>query len=46
MRNRDLVYIANASLAEVRKFATLVSSTAAPVAQVAQVGNSLQNLEK
>lgn len=45
MRNRDLVYIANASLAEVRKFATLVSSTAAPVAQAASVGNSLQKLQ-
>jgi polysaccharide export outer membrane protein len=44
LRNRDLIYIANSSLAEVRKFATLVSSTAAPVAQAASVGNSLNRL--
>ena len=44
LRNRDLIYIANSSLAEVRKFATLVSSTAAPVAQAASVTNTLSDL--
>ena len=44
LRNRDLIYIANSSLAEVRKFATLVSSTAAPVAQAASVSNTLTKL--
>jgi polysaccharide export outer membrane protein len=44
LRNRDLIYIANSSLAEVRKFATLVSSTAAPVAQAASVSNTLSDL--
>ncbi|MFB2551234.1 polysaccharide biosynthesis/export family protein [Ensifer soli] len=39
--NSDLIYIANSSLAEVRKFATLVSSTAAPVAQAASINNTL-----
>ncbi len=46
MRNRDLIYIANSSLAEVRKFATLVSSTAAPIAQAASVTNALSDLGK
>lgn len=45
LRNRDLIYIANSSLAEVRKFATLVSSTAAPVAQAASVGSTLNNFK-
>lgn len=44
LRNRDLIYIANSSLAEVRKFATLVSSTAAPIAQAASVSNTLSDL--
>lgn len=43
VRNKDLIYIANASLAEVRKFATLVGSTVAPAVQAAAVSNSLQN---
>ena len=45
LRNRDLIYIANSSLAEVRKFATLVSSTAAPVAQAASLSNTLTDLK-
>ncbi len=45
LRNRDLIYIANSSLAEVRKFATLVSSTAAPVAQAASVGSTLNTFK-
>lgn len=46
VHNQDLVYIANASLAEVRKFSTLVSSTATPIVQGVSVMsnvNSLQN---
>jgi polysaccharide biosynthesis/export protein len=45
LRNRDLIYVANSSLAEVRKFATLVSSTAAPVAQAASVSYTLNRLK-
>lgn len=45
MRNRDLIFIANSSLAEVRKFATLVSSTAAPVAQAASVGSTFNSFK-
>ncbi|KQR77955.1 hypothetical protein ASG03_16535 [Rhizobium sp. Leaf341] len=41
LKNRDLIFIANSSLAEVRKFATLVSSTTAPVAQAATVGRTV-----
>ncbi|WP_170854902.1 polysaccharide biosynthesis/export family protein [Xaviernesmea oryzae] len=41
VQNRDLVYIANSSLAEIRKFSTLVSMTAAPVAQAATIGNTV-----
>ncbi|KQQ73962.1 hypothetical protein ASF70_09290 [Rhizobium sp. Leaf321] len=39
----DLIYIANSSLAEVRKFATLVSTTASPIAQASSVNRLLNN---
>jgi polysaccharide export outer membrane protein len=44
--NGDLVYIANASLAEVRKFSTLIGTTVSPVVQGASVANSVGNLGK
>lgn len=44
VKNRDLVYIANSSLAEVRKFSTLVSTTVSPLVQGAAVANNLNNL--
>ena len=42
--NRDLIYIANSSLAEVRKFSTLISTTASPVVQGAAFASSLHDL--
>jgi polysaccharide export outer membrane protein len=42
--NRDLIYIANSSLAEVRKFSTLVSTTATPVVQGVAVMSNLNDL--
>ena len=44
VQNRDLIYIANSSLAEIRKFSTLVSTTAAPVAQAAAIGSVVNTL--
>lgn len=44
INNGDLVYIANASLAELRKFTSLVSSVASPVAQGASLGVSFERL--
>lgn len=46
IKNGDLIYIANSSLAEVRKFATLLSTAAAPVAQGASLGKSFERLSK
>ncbi|MDI6836297.1 MAG: polysaccharide biosynthesis/export family protein [Rhizobiaceae bacterium] len=46
VQNRDLVYIANASLAELRKFSTLVSSTVTPVVQGASVMSNVNALQK
>ncbi|WP_165927763.1 polysaccharide biosynthesis/export family protein [Rhizobium sp. BK376] len=43
VRNRDLIYIANSSMAEVRKFATIIGATTAPVVQAAAASNALQN---
>jgi polysaccharide export outer membrane protein len=37
IRNRDLIYVANSSLAEVRKFSSLVVTTVAPVTQGASL---------
>lgn len=42
--NRDLIYIANSSLAEIRKFSTLVSTTVSPVVQGASVATNLSDL--
>lgn len=44
--NRDLIYIANSSLAEIRKFSTLISTTASPVIQGAAFASSIHELSK
>jgi polysaccharide export outer membrane protein len=44
IKNRDLIYIANSSLAEIRKFSTLVSTTVAPVAQGASFAANINDL--
>ncbi len=44
VRNRDLVYIANSSLAEIRKFTTLISTTVSPVVQGAAVAGNINDL--
>ncbi|MGO4440796.1 polysaccharide biosynthesis/export family protein [Rhizobium sp. RAF56] len=41
VRNRDLIYIANSSMAEVRKFTSLIGSTTAPLVQAASISNSV-----
>ncbi|TWF57140.1 polysaccharide biosynthesis/export family protein [Neorhizobium alkalisoli] len=41
IKNGDLIYIANSSLAEIRKFSTLIGTTVAPVVQGASVANSV-----
>lgn len=38
--NKDLIYVANSSLAEVRKFAQLLATTASPIAQVNTVNRA------
>jgi polysaccharide export outer membrane protein len=42
--NGDLVYIANSSLAEIRKFSTLISTTVSPVVQGAAVATNFNSL--
>ncbi|WP_411033331.1 polysaccharide biosynthesis/export family protein [Shinella sp. BYT-45] len=44
VNNRDLVYIANSSLAEIRKFSTLISTTVSPVVQGAAVAANVNDL--
>ncbi|RYG99798.1 MAG: polysaccharide export protein [Alphaproteobacteria bacterium] len=44
VNNGDLVYIANSSLAELRKFSTLVSTTVSPVTQGAGVASTVNGL--
>lgn len=44
VKNQDLVYIANSSLAEIRKFSTLVSTTVSPVVQGASVAGNINDL--
>lgn len=44
VQNRDLIYIANSSLAEVRKFSMLVNASVAPVVQGVTAANRLQAL--
>ncbi len=44
VNNGDLVYIANSSLAEIRKFSTLISTTVSPVVQGASVADNLNSL--
>lgn len=44
VNNRDLVYIANSSLAEIRKFSTLISTTVSPVVQGASVVSNVDSL--
>jgi polysaccharide export outer membrane protein len=42
--NGDLIYIANSSLAEIRKFSTLISTTVSPIVQGAAVANNISDL--
>jgi len=44
VNSQDLIYIANSSLAEVRKFSTLVSTTVSPVTQGAGVASTVSGL--
>lgn len=44
VKNRDLVYVANSSLAEIRKFSTLISTTVSPVVQSASVASNISDL--
>jgi polysaccharide export outer membrane protein len=44
VNNGDLVYIANSSLAEIRKFSTLISTTVSPVVQGAAVASNVSSL--
>jgi polysaccharide export outer membrane protein len=46
IKNRDLVYIANSSLAEIRKFSTLISTTVSPVVQGASVAANIGDLSQ
>lgn len=46
IKNGDLIYIANSSLAEIRKFATLLSTLATPVAQGASLVKSIDRLSR
>lgn len=42
--NRDLIYIANSSLAEIRKFSTLISTTVSPIVQGAAFASNINDL--
>jgi polysaccharide export outer membrane protein len=44
VNNADLIYIANSSLAEIRKFSTLIGTTVSPVVQGAAVASSVGKL--
>ncbi|CAN7711107.1 polysaccharide export protein [Rhizobium sp. LjRoot98] len=44
IRNRDLIYVANSSLAEIRKFSSLVATTVAPVSQGASFANTVNTM--
>lgn len=44
VKNRDLIYVANSSLAEVRKFSLLVNASVSPLAQAASAASRIQGL--
>lgn len=45
VQNRDLIYIANSSLAEIRKFSSLIGTTVSPVVQGAAVATNVNSLK-
>ncbi len=46
VKNGDLVYVANSSLAEIRKFSTLISTTVSPIVQGASVASNVSTLSR